>query len=608
MQAATTTTARRSAAFALAAACGMAFSAQGLAQNALGDGRALDANFQQGYGRYNPAGRNANFANEVRFRNAIVTGNAPNGLSFRGDAGYLASDDFSAETGENTLYDFQRDSLYSGLATRNVRNIDALRAQMSLATGGAPTFDTGGLFINRAGAGTMSGDFNNAAPQISIDPFTTRMGSMRSTSTYLSGQSLEPQFFGTTQDQNGQAYAIGSSPLRGVIAQQLFMNPDAEAPLPRLPGDVVVPTGADATYPDPAETDARSPGGLVFNPADLPAIDGTQNTDSDDKPAEPRPGQIKQTPMSNRIQGEVEPESLGTNEISDRIEPRSPYESLIQEYINPVQPTSDDADANPSTTPSQLPPEQVEADTRSFLDRVEDLRREILGLPPREAETDSDEVEALEVIDPRTGEVVEAPESLGGVESVRERAAQTFGEATVPTMKSLAATGSDSSVFNRYLRDGEANLKAGRWFDAEESFTRAINRRSGDPMASAGRISAQLGAGMYLSASVNLRALFSAHPEMAAVRFRPDLFLSGNRLQEVQLYLRDESLKERAFGRDAALLLAYIGYQTDNHREVKNAFDAYDRNSMSLAVEPDPLVEMLKGAWLDAPARRAGSR
>ncbi len=605
---ATTLSTRRSAALALAAACGMAFSAQGFAQNALGDGRALDANLQQGYGRYNPAGRNANMANEIRFRNAIVTGNAPNGLSFRGDAGYLASDDFSAETGENTLYDFQRDSLYSGLATRNIRNIDALRAQMSLATGGAPTFDTGGLFINRAGYGTTSGDVSARVPQVSIDPFTTRMGSMRSTASYLGGQSLEPQYFGTTQDQNGRAFAIGSSPLRGVIAQQLFMNPDAEAPLPRLPGDVVVPTGADATYPDPTQTDARSPGGLVFNPADLPGIDDPETT-TDDKPAEPRPGQIKQTPMSNRVQGEINPETLGTNEISDRIVPRSPYESIIQEYISPVDPPSDDeADSDNFGAQPPVSREQIAADTRSFLDKVEDLRREILGLPPREVEVEAEGAQPLEVIDQRTGEVVEAPASLGGVESVRERAANTFGEATVPTVRSLTATGADTTVFGRQLRDGEAYLKAGRWFDAEESFTRALNRQTGDPMASAGRISAQLGAGMYLSASVNLRALFSAHPEMAAVRFRPDLFLSGNRLQEVQLYLRDESLKERAFARDAALLLAFIGYQTNNPREVKNAFDAFDRNSMSLAVGPDPLVEMLKGAWLDAPARRAGSR
>jgi hypothetical protein len=113
---------------------------------------------------------------------------------------------------------------------------------------------------------------------------------------------------------------------------------------------------------------------------------------------------------------------------------------------------------------------------------------------------------------------------------------------------------------------------------------------------------------MYLSASVNLRALFASHPEMAAVRFREGLFLQGNRLEQVILYLRDEAQKDRPFGRDAALLLAYIGYQTGDAREVRNAFADYDRNAMNLGHAPDPLVEMLKGAWLDAPERRAGNR
>jgi hypothetical protein len=481
---------------------------------------------------------------------------------------------------------------------------------MSLATGGAPTFDTGGLFINRAGFGTTSGDLGARVPQVSIDPFNTRIGSMRSTATFVGGQSLEPQFFGSTQDQNGQPYAIGASPLRGVIAQQLFMNPDALAPLPQLPGNVVVPTGAAPANQELNPDDGRTPGGLVFNPRDLPAIDAASDLATED-PVPPRPGQIVEPPLTNRIAGEVPRDSVGTNEVSNRIAPRSPYESIISEFITPIQAPSDDAeDANTNAAPQQSP-EQVDADTRSFLDRVEDLRREILGLPPRDAELEGEDeegAEALEVIDPETGEVVEAPEQGRGVETVRERAAQTFGEATVPTLNSLASTGADTTAFARYLRDGEAYLKAGRWFDAEESFTRAINRQTGDPIASAGRISAQLGAGMYLSASVNLRALFSANPEMAAVRFRPDLFLSGDRLQQVQLYLRDEAVKERPFARDAALLLAYIGYQTGDSREVRNAFNAYDRNAMSLSVKPDPLVEMLKGAWIDAPERRSGSR
>jgi hypothetical protein len=587
----------------LVASAGAAFGPGAFAQDALGSGRALDANLQQGGSRVNPLGRNANIAQEVRFRNAIVTGNAPGGLSFRGDAGYIAADDFRANTGENTLYDFQRDSLYSGLATRGIRNIDALRSQMSLTTGGAPTFDSGGLFIQRAGAGASVADLRTAQPQLSIDPFTTRFGSLRSTASFVSAQSIEPQFFGTTQDQNGTPYAIGSSPLRGVIAQPLLANPEAAvAPLPELPGSSVVPTQQPAGAGSPqtsATPNAAAPGGLTFRPGDL----------GSEEPRERRPGEVGQTPANNRISDAVDPAFLGTNVISNRAPTRSAYDQIIQDFTTPI-PVEPAPDAAPDQPAAANAP--TTAETRTFLERVEDLRREILGLPSREEEAAANAeeggAEALEVIDPETGEVIPQPARSEALRSVRDRAAETFGEAAAPTLDSLVPTGADPTVYNRYLRDAEAMLRAERWFDAEEAFTRAINRRPGDPIASAGRVSAQLGASMYLSASVNLRALFASHPEMAAVRFREGLFLQGNRLEQVIIYLRDEAQKDRPFGRDAALLLAYIGYQTGNTRDVRNAFADYDRNAMNLGHAPDPLVEMLKGAWLDAPERRAGNR
>ena len=57
------------------------------AQNALGDGRVLDANPRVGSGGLNPAGRD--FAAEVRFRNAIVTGNAPGATAISIEVGEI---------------------------------------------------------------------------------------------------------------------------------------------------------------------------------------------------------------------------------------------------------------------------------------------------------------------------------------------------------------------------------------------------------------------------------------------------------------------------------------------------------------------------------------
>src|SRR3954471_2751530 len=80
---------------ALSAGCGLALSAPALDQN------VLDRNLQQGSGGVNP-GR-PDFAQEARFRNAIVTGNVPGGLSFRGNVGYRAPGEFAGNLPSNSL-------------------------------------------------------------------------------------------------------------------------------------------------------------------------------------------------------------------------------------------------------------------------------------------------------------------------------------------------------------------------------------------------------------------------------------------------------------------------------------------------------------------------
>ena len=102
-------------------------------QNALGDGRVLDNNLRQGSGGVNTRVRSVEA--QIRFNNAIVTGNAGFGRSFRGDVGYLASNDFRASLGSNDLYNFRRDSTASAITGSGIRGTDALQYQVSLATG-----------------------------------------------------------------------------------------------------------------------------------------------------------------------------------------------------------------------------------------------------------------------------------------------------------------------------------------------------------------------------------------------------------------------------------------------------------------------------------------
>jgi hypothetical protein len=74
--------------------------------------------------------------------------------------------------------------------------------------------------------------------------------------------------------------------------------------------------------------------------------------------------------------------------------------------------------------------------------------------------------------------------------------------------------------FGEYLLAGQEAMAAGRYFDAEERFVRALGIRPDDVTAQVGRAHAQLGAGLFVSAAMNLalvrdRLVDVADPEVA---------------------------------------------------------------------------------------------
>jgi len=123
------------------ALAGFAVAAPVHAQNALGDGKALDRNLGT-----NTNGRNArrtSIVSEVELRNALLTGNVAGGRQFRGETGYTAPRDFRGETGSDDFFTFQADSFYSGLATQNLRGLGGVRNTFGRATLGQIGSSTG---------------------------------------------------------------------------------------------------------------------------------------------------------------------------------------------------------------------------------------------------------------------------------------------------------------------------------------------------------------------------------------------------------------------------------------------------------------------------------
>jgi len=442
------------------------------AQDALGDGRGLENNLST-QTRLNF--QRPSLANEVRFRNAIATGNAPGGVSFRGDVGYLAPSDFRGELGSDDLFAFRRDALYSGLAGMGIRGTEALQFQFSMTTGALPprnlvgslTYGRGpnaGVTTGRLPSGLDPAPVIQRAPE-QVEPDTTMMWSLRAPSAYETNRAYLPVLLLSSEPRAEDQIGLTASELRGVRRTDLVDEPPA------------------------GRIDTAMP---------------------------------------------VEPIETSFTKLMERLEQQA--EQL------PKPPASEE-----------------EADTRpEWMKRLEELRQDLVqptpdNTPGQGNQPSSDEPQNPdELLHLRTN-----PETLG----LLKRAGGSVDSFVPPD-----ATG----VYAEHMRVGQQFMAAERYFDAEERFAHALTIRPGDVDAQVGRIHAQIGAGMFLSAAVNLRSLLLAHPEVASMTYDAAVLPSAERTDEVLARFRanladaareNASLPQLRLARACGLLMAYLGRQ-----------------------------------------------
>jgi len=517
-------------------------------QNALGDGTALDRPLRVGDTINRPV---QNFEAELRFRNAIVTGNAPNGLGFRGDVGYVAPGEFFGALGSDDSFAFRRDSAISGLAGLGLRGTEALQLQAALSTG-APSPGSGALAndYRYARTGYLSRGAELRRPdeaisnRLSIEPIRRRndpvspdfddrgldLWTVRSPAAYIATQSLRSSLMGTRENEQGATIGLEASPLRGVRE---------------------IPLG-------------------------------------------PRPEQVNSEPLSTRIDLSAPPpgsapepaEEETTPDTADAQASPDTYEGLLDrlESLAPSPLTRDEEAPDESTDPESTP---APADWRGRLDA---LRRQLVpGLErSRLGESDAD------------GEEKKRPSGVDE-ETVRMllESAGRIAEFTPPS-----ADGPDP--YATHITVGQRLLKDRRYFDAETRFARALANRPGDAMASAGRVHAQLGAGLYLSAALNLRDLLRTHPELLSSKFDASLLPEPRRLASIVGELEKDLQGEQRLGSAAALSLAYLGYQTGDRGAIESGLAFFP----TLSDLPDDateeqrqnaqLADLLRAVWLDS--------
>ncbi len=553
------------------------------AQNALGDGRGLDNNLGQG-GRLNY--QRPSFAQELQFRNAIVTGNAPGGLSFRGDLGYRAAGEFSGSLGSDSLFSFQRDSLYSGLAGMGIRGTDALQYQFSLTTGARPPQDlVGDLTYTRDAAYQTSAAYTGQSPlgtgAIRVDPTQAGdvrglnlyqpsaqegelrdalTGTLRSSSSYSTTTNLTPvvlQVFERGIER--QPYGLTSSPLTGVTASPMRTRDEA--------------TPAPGTPRDPIAERART--------AYQEVIDRLRER-AESQAA--RSGDMSEAGM----------DSVGAR-----------LDAIRREMLGipQAQPGAEnDPTALPGGQPGSDPAtEEGEAPADPLTDAsIDPLTGQPRSVPGRDARAEAGEDDGI-----RPGQLGVRPAPTREDYQIDERTLELIRASERPITTLVDPGAETRDLYTEHMRTGERLIASERYFDAEERFARALAINPGDPSAQIGRIHAQLGAGLVLSASVNLRTLMMSNPELIGVKYagtllpapeRVDLLIDSLRNRAGLLKAAGEGEEDVPVRRSAALLLAYLGYQNQRPDIIREGLDAYE----SFGADDDRrFANIVRQVWLE---------
>lgn len=544
----------------LASLCGSATGV--LAQNALGDGRALD-NSLSTRGRLNR--ERPNLRQELAFRNAIVTGNAPGGLSFRGDVGYVAAGEFSGDPlGSNDLFAFRRDSLRSGIAGMGIRGTEALQYQLALTTGSVPPSNLVGTYtVPRSGGGEQGWqiptDGRQPRPQEleqrpAIDPEADDRGTMlwmlRSPSAYMSNSSLQTSAMMNIQGADG-IYTMTASPLRGVRL----------SPVPEL-------AEADGTAGAPARSGAAN---ITPSPQESRALSGAEGAESGAEGVETMHDELLRRLGEQDAQRRQENVFDTGPSISDR----------LQEMVRTLR--SEEAPA------------------------------------PSGGGADSGESEPKEDVFAEEGDGLDwtrepASDLGGGRRSIRfdpETMRLLRGDGT-PVERFVSGEGTGRDFFAEHLNAGQELMAEGRYFDAEERFAHALGLKRGDVTAQVARLHAQIGAGLFLSASLNLQSLALERPEVFGTRYAQDLLPSPERIKELEALFRatiqDGTDRNRmsapSIRRASGVLLAYLGYQTGDAGLIREGLDDFRKrvNEGTAAGEPLPLEArleaFLRALWL----------
>ena len=606
-------------------------------QRATADGHALDANSRVGSGRINDQQNNIDY----NARNNVITGNVPGLQAFQGQVDYKAPGEFAGPTAGEQLYRFNRQSLSSAPTQLN-------------AVGAAPTYG------NYTSATTVYRNFSDpgASYRIEAQRLTGQRGAVFDPGNLSQGLTLTPQQQNIPSDSlgyvpipSGKILQVNASPLLGVRESEFKVQQKAQSSLP--PGLPLYQSQSDELNRPFALTEksqptdlqkllAQSPTGLVQTTPtavlgmqlqgqlQLESADSTQTLDENFAKLQT----MVQQQLMNRKAAEGDQvyqrvlEKIQQPSNQPQAVPQSPQQGQQNQQNQGNAPQGgmgqpgaqqggEGAGSGATAAPGLgggteingliMPtPEQLK---QAEIKRQNAVRR-AYGLPPLPSASHGENGG-----NSGQGQAGENSQNGGGSGQNAQRrqnsksqgqgSAQDNGQGEpnaivkelgyhMAPLQSLIA--SRKGRVNKMMAEAEKQMAAGKYFDAEASYQQVLIDEPKRPLARAGLVNAELGAGLIRTAAVNLHRLYDEHPELINLRYGEKLLPGKDRLKWIQQQL----MKMISQGESAAypgLMMAYLGHQVGSRSLIR-----YGLAVAQTSHPKDPLLTVLGRVWLASPA------
>ncbi len=544
-----------------------------------GDGRALDRNLQVGSGGINSSASRIDFNS----RNAIVTNSVAGGRGFRGSVGYRASDDFRGSTAGDSNFRFRADSALSSSFFLSMRGQDRFNVAQGFGE------------IEYRRDATPGG---RVGPSALNDPFDRALRLDRAAAAISGGRVMEfaaePVPFATGQDRASRKVEFLTSPVQGLRTRRLDDELEA-AQIPTFERARARRDISDGSLQAGRATSAFS--SLIGGPG-VVAGSGPINAKIDSQP--------KQAAVAD---GKIDPNNRGSayDEIVRKIVDHYGDDPTVHIDANPkaVEKARKDLDALRERLGGRARTQPLDSKAGAKNDKMStdgkgpaiplpgDEVDPVTGLPKSPAPELPTTPEGAATNDPAA---IEAKENAARTQSVKDAASALRHGTKVGDL----STG-DRVRVNELVREGQANLESGDFFRAERCFDQALTLNPDNPMLLAGLANSQIGAGLYLSASLTMRTLFAQSPEMIDTRFEPKLLPNETRMRLAIESLRTRIVKKQDVA-GYALTLAYLGHQIGDRALVTEGL-----KSLTGSMDDDLMRELLTQIWLgeEAPPAEA---